>query len=110
MTISSDVRARIVVKTWEDLEFRESLIQDPRGTLSRMGGEYASLLNETQNIKIITDTPETMHLVLPLNPVETDGLSDSYLEKISQASNGQTMKGPNCATKNYTRPCSRECR
>jgi mersacidin/lichenicidin family type 2 lantibiotic len=58
--------------------------------------------------------PPEVISILPPNPAETDRLSESFLERVSQSNSntlkGCTMSGPNCATHSYTRPCSRECK
>lgn len=109
-----NLHPQIVAKAWQDHEFRSQLIADPKGTLDSLGGEFAGAVRGIKNIKVLADTADTIHLVLPTNPVESEELSESFLERVSDSNSntlkGCTMKGPNCATQSYTRPCSRACR
>jgi len=103
------LQSQIVARAWEDPHFRSQLVSDPKGALMGWGGEYAAAASEIQNIRVIADTEETIHLVLPMSPINSDDVSEAFLEQLG-ASNADTMKGPNCATKSYTKPCSRECK
>ncbi len=114
MTALDALYPEIVIKSWEDNAFRSELLSNPKAALSKLGGEFATAIQEVGNIKVLADTPDTVHIVLPANPVEMDTSANVVLERISVVNSstlkGCTMQGPNCATTSYTRPCSRECK
>lgn len=67
---------RLIKKCWEDEGFKNKLIADPAGTLKSLGAE----LPPGHSIKVVADTPQVSHLVIPARP---DELSDAQLDAVA---------------------------
>ena len=52
---------QIIAKCWSDEAFKEKLVADPHATLVAEGVE----IPEGVNINVLSNTPSTMHLVIP---------------------------------------------
>ncbi len=61
----------VVGQAWADAAFRERLLSDPHAVLAEFG------VSETfeKRLVVVTDTPERLHLILPLPPPSLDGLA-----------------------------------
>jgi hypothetical protein len=105
-----ELQPAIVARSWEDPRFRARLLHDPHGALTELGPDYAAAIEGIRYIRVHEESEDTLHLVLPMSPIPDSQLSDSFLDSIAMSDKGETMKGPNCATKDWSRPCSRECR
>ncbi len=55
---------QVVARAWDDEDFRQRLLADPRAVLA----EYGMDVPEGMEIKVVEDTPEVCHLVLPASP------------------------------------------
>ena len=93
----------VVAKAWKDPAFKRQLVNDPRGVLQR---EFGVELPPEVNIRVIEDTRETIHVVLPVLPDDVEGSapSDAELEQVTgfAPSNTNVMSGCSC--------CSSPCR
>ena len=61
-------------------DYRGALIADPKDIIERQTG---TRLPDSLAVKVIEDTPDTMHLVLPYVASEGEELSDSDLEMVA---------------------------
>ena len=57
----------IVAKAWNDEEFRSKLLNSPNEVLADNGVEVPDGLS----VEVHENGPDTMHLVLPSNPLDT---------------------------------------
>jgi len=64
----------------QNAQYKESLIKDPKGTIEK---QLNSQLPTSLSVKVIEETPDTMHIVLPHVPAEGEELSDSDLEAVA---------------------------
>ena len=64
---------RLVSEAWSDEDLKQRLIADPANVLQEHGIEVP----EGIELKVMEDTDEVRHLVLPASP--SDGLSDEEL-------------------------------
>ena len=71
----------IIVRAWKDENFKEKLISDPKKVL----GEAGITLPTNAKIKVHVDTPDTINLVIPRNPAESE-LSEEALNAVSGGS------------------------
>ena len=55
-----------------DQHYRQALIEDPRAVLSQ---EYGCTIPADINIEIVEEQPDTITLVIPLQPADDDGES-----------------------------------
>jgi len=66
---------QVVGQAWADPEFRQRLIDDPKGALQEIGVDVSA----TADIEIVVDTPEVTHLVLPEKPSELGSFAGSMI-------------------------------
>ncbi len=71
---------KVVAKAWSDEAFKAKLKGDPRAALAEMGVETPA----GTVVKVVEDTADTVHLVLPLAP--PGDLSQDELEKVAGGS------------------------
>ena len=79
----AEVERRLIQRSLEDEEFRQSLLDDPKGTMEH---ELGSRLPESVEVRAVEETPEIIYLVLPgASPVGGEGgeLSDRELESVA---------------------------
>ncbi len=92
----NEVYAQLVAKAAADPVFRESLLTNPRLTieaeLARTVGEVK--LPQSLEIKVVEDTPNKMHLVLPANREGERELSEAELETVSGGGTNVTSEYP----------------
>jgi hypothetical protein len=73
---------RLILRSWEDEEFRRALLEDPRtivaGELTAMTGRPIELPRQMQ-IHIHEETPDDLHFILPHRRDELAGDGQSLL-------------------------------
>jgi hypothetical protein len=69
---------QLLIKVWEDPTFKRRLVADPRAVLQ----EHGLPLPDGQAVRVVEDTAETVHLILPPKPAEGE-LSDEQLEQVT---------------------------
>jgi Nitrile hydratase, alpha chain len=77
------VERTIVQRSIEDEEFRQRLLNDPKGTLEQ---ELGNRLAESTEVRVVEESAETIYLVLPSASVvggEGGELSDQELEAVA---------------------------
>lgn len=55
---------KVIAKAWSDENFKQQLMQNPRGTLET----YGIKIQEKVQIKMHENTPSTFHIVIPTKP------------------------------------------
>lgn len=65
MAINELLQTQVIQKAWEDPEFRERLLHDPKAVIQEMLGIQ---LPEHIQLKTLEETPDQIYLVLPPNP------------------------------------------
>ena len=72
----------IVQKSMEDEDFRQRLLDDPKGTLER---ELGSALPQGVGVRVAEESTDTIYLVLPSASAVGEGeeLSDQELEAVA---------------------------
>ena len=91
--IRADVQRRLVQRSIEDEDFRQKLIDDPKGALEQ---ELDTQLPEDVEVRVVEESPKTIYLVLPGTslPLEEEGeLSDQALDAVA---GGGTWAGETC--------------
>ena len=71
------VYAKVVARAWDDASFKAKLKSDPHSALAEHGIEVPVGLT----VKVVEDTKDSRHLVLPAAPEE--GLAEEELEKLA---------------------------
>ncbi len=63
-----DLEAEIIAKAWEDEQFRQELISNPKEAIAKTLG---AKLAENLEIRVVQETPNNLYLVLPVKPDDT---------------------------------------
>jgi hypothetical protein len=78
-----DLSGKIFARLLKDEDFKKALIANPGEVLSK---EYDIKLPEGLTLKILEDTPEVKHVVLPcIEPVALEELSEEVIDNIAAA-------------------------
>ncbi len=76
-----DLSGKILARVLKDVDFKKALIENPGEILSK---EYGIKLPEGVTLRIIEDTPEVKHVVLPcIEPAALEELSEETIDKIA---------------------------
>jgi hypothetical protein len=76
----SEIGAIIAQKAWKDETFHREVLADPSKVYEKHLGRP---LPPGMTIKIIEDTPNTVHFVIPARPPAPGELSDAELEGVA---------------------------
>jgi hypothetical protein len=81
-TTADDLQARVIAKAWEDDEFKQTLLDDPRSAIAE---ELGVELPDDLEIQVVEETPNKICLVLPIRPgaLAESELMDEDLEAVS---------------------------
>ena len=60
-----DLEAEIIAKAWEDEQFRQELLSNPKEAIAKTLG---AKLAENLEIRVVQETPNNLYLVLPVKP------------------------------------------
>ena len=71
-----DLESQLIAKAWQDPAFKQTLINDPKGTIEK---ETGMKIPDGVEIQVHEETADTLHLVLPPKPEEGE-LSEEELE------------------------------
>jgi Nitrile hydratase, alpha chain len=69
---------KVVAKAWSDSVFKAKLLKDPQAVLAEAGVEMPPGVA----VKVVENTQDTMHLVLPAPPPAGE-LTDEALDKVA---------------------------
>ena len=86
---------RLIERSLEDEEFRQRLLDDPKGAVEQ---ELGSALPEGVEVRVVEESSDTIYLVLPSASVGGQGgeLSDQDLEAVAGA--GETGLNITCGS------------
>ncbi len=79
--------AQVFARTWSDVKFKAKLLSDPHAALAEAGVD----LPDGLNVKVLEDTADTQHLVLPAAPTNAGELSAERLEEIASGGAATTV-------------------
>jgi len=71
--------ARAIARTWTDADYKAKMMNDPRAALAEAGVEVPAGMT----VKVLEDTVEIEHLVLPVAPDSAGEVSFDDLQKIA---------------------------
>ncbi len=84
-----DLSGKILARVLKDEVFKKALIKNPGEVLAK---EYDIKLPEGLTLKILEDTPDIKHVVLPcIKPPELEELSEEVIDKIAAGGWEETM-------------------
>jgi hypothetical protein len=94
----------LVQRSLEDEDFRQRLLDDPKGTIEQ---ELGSRLPEGVEVRAVEETADTVYLVLPSAAAVGEGeeLSDRELEQVAGGGSWETA----CATRTCGYDCEYQC-
>jgi hypothetical protein len=79
----NDLEARLVARAWQEDEFKQELLSNPRAALKREFGDNISI-PESTDIRVVEETGNTFCLVIPKKPnMDTEELSEEQLEAVA---------------------------
>ncbi len=71
--------SKVIRRAWADPAYKAKLLSDPHAALAEAGVTVSA----GTKVKVVEDTADTKHLVLPLAPANAAELSDDELEKVA---------------------------
>ncbi len=71
--------AKAIARAWSDPVYKAKLLSDPRAALAEAGVE----IPEEVTVKVVENTSDTLHLVLPVAPAQAGEVSDNDMEKLA---------------------------
>ena len=74
-----ELEEKIVARAWQDESFKQELLSNSRAAFEKEGIS----LPENFNVRVLEETPDTIYVVLPLQPSEAEELSDAELESVA---------------------------
>lgn len=69
--------SKVIARAWTDLEFKNKLLNDPNGALAEHGVDVPA----GTTVKVVENTGDTVHLVLPSAPDEAGEVTTEDLER-----------------------------
>ena len=102
----AEFERRLIQRSMEEEDFRQKLLDDPKGTLEQ---ELGTRLPEAVRVMAVEETQDTIYLVLPFSsPVGREGgeLSDEALESVA---GGQDDSVSNCSYNICPSSLSQDC-
>ena len=89
----AEVERRLVERSLQDEDFRQRLLDDPKGTLEQ---ELGTRLPEGFRVRVVEESAQTIYLVLPGASAVGEGeeLSDRELEAVAGGSDTWLQCGP----------------
>lgn len=88
--------AKVIAQAWTDPAFKEKLVNQPAAALA----DHGLTVPEGTTVKVIEDTGDTRHIVLPVTPGNAMDNSLEELERIAggtwPASGYNTCLGSGC--------------
>ena len=72
---------QVLARAWQDEPFKQRLVADPRAVLREQG----IVVPSGQAVRVVENTAETVHLVLPPKPADGE-LSDEQLDQVAGGS------------------------
>ena len=71
--------AKAIARAWTDADYKAKLLNDPHAALADAGVEVPA----GSTIKVMENSADTVHVVLPLAPGDTGEVSMDELEKVA---------------------------
>jgi hypothetical protein len=90
MNTRFELEQKLIQRAWEDENFKQELLSNPKAVFARESGEEIS---KDIEIEVIQETANKVYLVLPINPAPdiTQELSEETLEAVAGGVSGCTL-------------------
>jgi Nitrile hydratase, alpha chain len=107
----AEVERTLVRRSLQDEEFRQRLLDDPKGTVEQ---ELGTRLPEGVEVRAVQESADTIYLVLPsTSPIGGGGeISDEDLEAVAGGAYtdaGATCEGGSTCRGDWTNTCQGRC-
>jgi hypothetical protein len=78
----AEMERKLIERSLEDEDFRQRLLDDPKGTIEH---DLGSRLPESIEVRVVEESAQTIYLVLPSRSADAQGreLADQELEEVS---------------------------
>ncbi len=70
---------KAIARAWTNADYKAKLLSDPHAALAEVGVEVPA----GTTVKVMENTADTQHLVLPVSPAAVGELSSEELEKVA---------------------------
>ena len=71
--------AKVITRAWTDDAYKARLLSDPQAALSEVGVDVPT----GTTVKVVEDSVDTQHVVLPVTPGDAGELSAEELEEVA---------------------------
>ncbi len=75
---------KAIARAWTDADYKAKLLSDPHAALA----EHGVKISAGKTVKVVENTDDTVHVVLPVAPAETGKVSMDELEEIAGGTGG----------------------
>jgi Nitrile hydratase, alpha chain len=91
----AEMERRLIERSLEDEEFRQRLLDDPKGAIEQ---ELGSRLPESIEVRVVEESADTIYLVLPsASPLgQGSELSDQELDAVAGGTRDVEVTGSTC--------------
>jgi Nitrile hydratase, alpha chain len=91
----AEMERRLIDRSLEDEEFRQRLLDDPKGAIEQ---ELGSRLPESIEVRVVEESADTIYLVLPsASPLgQGSELSDQELDAVAGGTQDVEVTGSTC--------------
>ena len=97
-----NIEAVLAAKAWDDPDFKQELMDNPREVMNREIEGFDSLSDDV-TVSIIEEQPDTLYFVLPSDPVPAAReLSDEELEVVAGGREVIDDGGSSCCVSNIS--------
>lgn len=70
---------KVIARAWTDAAYKAKLLKDPRRALADAGIDVP----EGTNVRVVENTADTVHVVLPLAPGDAGQVAAEELERVA---------------------------
>jgi hypothetical protein len=92
MSKYAETQFNLVARAWSDPAFKAQLLADPSATLAAVGSPVPSGIR----VKVVENTDQLVHLILPPRPADADLLSEEALETVAGGIPRETLWSCGC--------------
>jgi Nitrile hydratase, alpha chain len=71
--------SKVIARAWADPAYKATLLSDPQSALAEAGVKVPA----GGKVRVVEDTADTKHFVLPAPPADAGQLSEEDLEKVA---------------------------
>lgn len=81
--------AKAIAQAWSDAAFKDKLVNDPHAALADAGVDVP----DGTTVRVLENTADTVHVVLPVMPSSADPLNMDELENLAGGTGGVVLAG-----------------